>query len=64
MFLQFVLQLGDMGLSLLLRIVHFRIQRLTSGGDESRAELILLAGRLLDFAELSGKGGKLVRLDR
>lgn len=63
MLLQFVLQLGDMGFSLLPRVVHFRVQGLASGGDESRVELILLAGCLLDLAELGGKGGKLVRLD-
>jgi len=63
MLLQLVFQFGDMGLSLLFRVVHFRVQGLASGGDEGRAEFVLLSGRLLDLAELSGEGGELVRLD-
>lgn len=64
MLLELVLQLGNVRLSLLLRVIHLHVQGLAGGGDEGRAQLILLAGGLLDLAELGGEGGELVRLQR
>jgi len=62
--LQLALQLGDVSLPLLLRIVHLSVQRLAGGGDEGRTEFVLLAGRLFNLAELGGEACELVRLDR
>lgn len=64
MLLELAPEIGNVGLSLLLAVAHLGVEGLARRGHEASAELVLLAGHLLDLAQPSAQGGHFVGLER